>query len=252
MYCSAGSDPSKTGDIVPGSLLSVNDVKLWAGSIYTASDCYGAFDPGNSSPSNETAALNEIFGASPGPGQFVYLDKTGDGSNPNGLNGIKFVVHTYGGANGWPGLWTIEWTDTNGALSQNLPLKVDLAVLLVGGNYSAAYLLSGVLLPLNPTGGIGTFDIQFFNGGGTQGNRCYDTHEPTTYYGAHHSKSNGSKHKKHKYGMEHCDKPKTQPTISHLLLVGRIVPAEIPEPSTMAMFGAGLLGLWVFGRRRFR
>jgi hypothetical protein len=242
-YCSAGTDSKKTGDTVPGSKLSVTDIILWTGSLHTASDCYGAIDTRNSGPKSETAALNEIFGHYSGGGsagsEFVYLDRTGGKSNPIGLNGIRFVVHAYGGAAGWPGLWTIQWTDTSGKASQDFPLKIDLAVLLVGGGYSAAYLLTGVLLPLNPGAGIGIFDIQFSNGG----SKCYARYDDHKILG---SKGDRDQHK------EHCDKPKNPPKFSHLLLAGRIAPTQIPEPVSPAMFGAGLLALWIVGRRRLR
>jgi hypothetical protein len=83
-YCSAGSNPTKTGDTSPGSLLALDDVTMLtvssSPSVRHASDCYGAFDAGNSSPANEVNAINEIFG----PG-FSFLDKTGGASNPAGL-----------------------------------------------------------------------------------------------------------------------------------------------------------------------
>jgi hypothetical protein len=212
-YCSTGANPSNTADTVPGSLLSVNDLSLKIGSTqYGASNCYGAFDPGNASPANETIALNTIFGAMTGPSQLTFLDATGSDNNSAGLGGITFVVGTLGGANGAPGTWTVTWTDSNGAAGSNLPLMVDLAILLSGGNNNAAYLLSSVLLPLSPTSGSGTFDIQFLNNGGRQ------------------------------------------PTISHLTLAGRIIPTptllKIPEPTTMALFTCGLIGLGLLSRRR--
>lgn len=255
-YCSSGSDPTVTSDSVPGSLLSVEDVKLWAGTTHTASDCYGDFDPGNSSPSTEVAAINEIFGGIPSAGQFVYLDKTGQSSSPTGLNGIRFAVQTYGGNNGTPGLWTVVWWSEEG-LSE--PVMIDLAVLLVGGNHSAAYLLSGLLIPDAPGGGIGSFDIQFSAGNSFRSNQCYydededyDHHYSVKYAGkdSKHYKYNKHSKKKHKKKhKKHCDK---QPDLSHLLIAGRLVPTQIPEPSTMALFGSGLLGLWMLGRRRSR
>lgn len=219
-YCSAGADKTIASDTYPGSLLSVNDITLTvtgAPPQYTSSDCYGDFNIQSQDPVNETNALNEIFGAVSGPDQLVYLDKyNSDNStapaSSTGLGGITFVVETSGGTNGAPGTWTVTWTDSNGLLPENLPITVDLAILLMGGNNMAAYLLSDILLPASPTSGSGVFDIQFLNHGGNQ------------------------------------------PTISHLTLAGRIVPStkiiEVPEPTTGLIFGAGLLSLWTFGRRR--
>lgn len=245
-YCSAGSDPTKTSDTVSGSLLSVHDVNLWAGSVHTSSNCYGNFDPGNSSPANETAAINQIFGDI--SNQFVYLDKTGDAPNASGLSGVRFEVYTLGGNDGAPGLWTIVWTDTSG--SQAFPLKIDLAVLLVGGNQSAAYLLSGVLIPFSPGIGFGSFDIQFPNGSNALTTWCRDDDDDDDHHYSNTShKRDSNKSKEH--DKEHC-KP-NQPDISHLLIAGRVVTTQqVPEPGTMAMFGAGLVGLWAFSRRRYR
>jgi len=247
MYCGAGSDPTKTGDTVSGSLLSVNDVQLWAGSVHTSSNCYGNFDPGNSSPTNETAAINQIFGDI--SHQFTYLDKTGGAANASGLNGIKFEVYTLGGDNGAPGLWAIVWTDTSGLGSQTFPLKIDLAVLLVGGNQSAAYLLSGILIPFSPGIGFGSFDIQFPNGSNALTSWCRDDDDDRDYN--HHDSNTSHKSDSSTKNKEHC-KP-NQPDISHLLIAGRVVTTQqVPEPGTMAMFGAGLVGLWAFSRRRYR
>ncbi len=242
-YCSAGSNPSKTSDTSPGSLLSLDDVRLLTissqPSYRHASDCYGAFDAGNSSPANEVAAINEIFG----PG-FSFLDKTGGASNPAGLGGFKWEIHGFGGSDGAPGLWTITWTALNPSAWSDLPLTVDLAVLLMGGNQSAVYLLTGVLIPSGPGLGIGTFDIQFFNGSAKKCEQSYKKDKHSFGYS-----KDKKKHKEKDKDKDEC-KPK-QPSISHITLAGRISPTiEVPEPTSLALFGVGALAVFMFGRRR--
>lgn len=241
-YCGAGGNPGTTADTMPGSLLSVDDVQLVMVSPspthHAASNCYGSFGTANSSPATEAAAINEVFGP-----DFVYLDKTGGGSNPAGLGGIEFKVQTLGGWDGAPGLWAVTW---EGAPAEDI--VVDLVVLLVGGNNNAAYLLSNVLISTDAAFGIGAFDIQFFNDSG-QNAKCYehdDSHvkKYNVAYGSSHDK--GDKGDK---GGKDC-KP-NQPSLSHLTLFGRIGPTvAVPEPASMTMFGAGLLGLWALRRRR--
>lgn len=219
-YCSAGSNATITSDSNPGSLLSVSDVTLTItgpAPQYTSTDCYGDFGIQSQSEANETSALNAIFGATSGSDQLFYLDKhnSDNSSAPassTGLGGITFVVETSGGSNGAPGSWTVTWTDTNGLLPQNLPITVDLAILLMGGNNMAAYLLSNVLLPVSPTSGSGLFDIQFLNRGGQQ---------PT---------------------ISHLT------LAGRIVPTTEII--EVPEPTSAMMFGAGLFTLWTFGRRR--
>lgn len=235
-YCSAGGNSGTTADTVPGSLLAVDDVQLVmvssSPSHNVASNCYGSFSTQNSSPATEASAINEIFGP-----DFVYLDKTGDGSNPAGLGGVEFKVQTLGGSDGAPGLWAVTW---EGAPAEDI--VVDLVILLVGGNNNAAYLLSNVLISTDAAFGIGAFDIQFFNGSG-QNAKCYEHDDK------HDKKYNVAYGSDHDEGDKGC-KP-NQPSLSHLTLFGRIVPTvEVPEPASMTMFGAGLLGLWALRRRR--
>ena len=86
----------------------------------------------------------------------------------------------------------------------NLPLIMNIEVGLFGGNNGSDYLLTNVLFPTSPTSGSGTFDINFLNGGGQQ------------------------------------------PALSHLTLTGgdvREVSSPVPEPISLAVFGAGMFGL---------
>lgn len=240
-YCGAGTDSLITGDTVPGSLLSLNDVTLTISSPpdpqFKASNCYGDFDTQNSGINAQTDAVNAIFGASSGPNQLVFLAKHEEGEpsssgSSDGLDGIVFEILTDGGEDGAAGTWTISWKDTNGSDPANLPLLVDLVALLKGSDNSAAYLLSSVLLPLSPTTGEGSFDIEFFINGGKQ---CEDSD---------YHQYDGYKKKE-----KECDTK--QPSLSHLTLFGRIVSRtiEVAEPATMTMFGVGLMGLWTLRRR---
>jgi hypothetical protein len=231
-YCSAGSNPAKTSDTSPGSLLSLDDVNLAmissAPSFQRASDCYGGFDAGNSSPANEVAAINDIFG----PG-FSFLDKTGGAANPAGLGGFKWEIHALGGSDGLPGLWSLTWTALDPSAWIELPLTIDLAVLLMGGNQSAVYLLTGVLIPAGPAFGVGSFDIQFFNGSA----KCQYSDKDDEYSGKHKNKD-----------KDKCNPQ--QPSISHITVAGRIAPTiEVPEPASLALFGVGALAMFMFRRR---
>jgi hypothetical protein len=211
-YCSAGTDVAIVGDTKPGSLLSVGDVDLTIGATtYTSSDCYGDFDPGASDAGTETGALNDIFGGISDPNKLYHLDGTGQAPSAIGLGGITFEVTTSTTSDD-EGTWTVTWTDSNGLAPQNLPIYVDLVLLLNGGNNNAAYLFLGLLLPVNPTSGSGAFDIQFLNRGGNQPNVSHLT-----------------------LAGRIADGPEIR---------------QVPEPASMTLFGVGLLSLGLGWIRR--
>lgn len=136
----------------------VGHVSLIIGATtYSPTFCADSINNGN--PTQEAANLNTALGTT----GFVYLDKT-DASGQT-LSGINFTV-TAPPTNS--GTWTVAWLDTNGAAPLNLPITIDFEVGLFGGNNGAGYFFDNVLLPIAPSSGTGSFDINFANHGGQQ------------------------------------------------------------------------------------
>jgi len=191
------------GPIANASVLcAATDINLTInGTTYNPTSCATDVQTGANNPTAETTAMNTAFG-----GGLTFLAKD-DGTSQT-VNGIKYTVDTPTGTS-----WTVGWTDVNGAAAANLPLIVNFAALINGGNNGDAYLFTNVLLPAPPNNsGSGNFTITFQNVNGTN-----------------------------------------IPGLSHLTLAGTTVgspPDPIPEPMTMALLGLGIVGLGAAKRYR--
>jgi hypothetical protein len=186
-----------------------SDVSLTIGAtVYAPVSCGDNVSQGGGAAA-ETASMGTVLGM---PG-LVYLDKSDDATTPVGIGGVSFVVTASGGNSG---TWTVSWFEQPGA--PNLPMTIDFAVGLLGGNNGSAYRFNDVLLTVSPNSGTGTFDINFLNSQGS--NSPGLSHLLLAGNDVHSPPAGG--------------------------------PTPVPEPMSLALLGMGLVGLGLAARRRRR
>ncbi len=140
---------------------ALTDVSLTInGVVYAPTACADGVSQGGG-PLSETNSLSSKLGY--GSNGLTYLDKSDDAGTPTGIGGVAFTVSASGGNDG---TWSVSWAEAPG--TPNLPLYIDFAVALFGGNNGAGYYFEDVLLTSSPTSGSGTYDINFLNNGGQQ------------------------------------------------------------------------------------
>jgi len=184
--------------------------------------CYGwDATTGSSDPTAELADLNAQGGAfasiAANPWTFLAKDESGDGGvNITGsFAGLSFsLADTPGDPTGD---WMLTWIDP---APQDLPLSLDFVVVLKSSQGRGGYLFDDEFLDVGSSSGRGTFSVQITN---QHGNFQNLSHLSLFV-------RNG----------EEGTHPGGTPTDA----------ATMPEPGTIALMGAGLVGLGLAGWRR--
>jgi hypothetical protein len=213
----AFSGTAMAGPSIPPTTCSNSDLSLTIGTtVYNPVKCLPNILSTPLNPSNVVSEMNTAFGFTTPATAFKLATNWSNTTNAGTVDGIDYSITASAVTQG---SFTVTWADHNPAGALTLPIVTDFLVGLDGGSTGDGYLFDNIILPVTPNSGTGTFTISFLN----HGNQTPNLSGITLAVGddADCGPTNG------------CT-PVTR---------------TVPEPTTIAVLGVGLLGLGFIRRR---